>query len=99
MVALVETLIGKGLDVRVLDRNVALARLTGANRSYIEEQIPHIAALLCEDVQALARHAEVLVVSNTGEDAQRAIASLRSDQVLVDLTRGMARRLAKTHAA
>jgi GDP-mannose 6-dehydrogenase len=99
MVALVETLIGKGLDVRVLDRNVALARLTGANRSYIEEQIPHIAALLCEDVQALARHAEVLVVSNTGEDAQRAIASLRSDQVLVDLTRGMARRLARTHAA
>src|SRR3989475_12797070 len=39
MVTLVETLIGKGCDVRVLDRNVAIARLVGANRRYIEEEI------------------------------------------------------------
>src|SRR5438876_760587 len=47
MVTLVETLIGKGCDVRILDRNVAVARLRGANRHYIEEEIPHIASLLC----------------------------------------------------
>ena len=55
MVTLVETLIGKGCDVRILDRNVAIARLVGANRRYIEEEIPHIASLMCDDVGGAAR--------------------------------------------
>ena len=61
MVTLVETLIGKGCDVRILDRSVSIARLVGANRRYIEEEIPHIASLMCDDVEALLAHAEVLV--------------------------------------
>jgi GDP-mannose 6-dehydrogenase len=40
MVGLVETLIEKGCDVRILDRNVATARLMTANRRYFEEEIP-----------------------------------------------------------
>jgi len=42
MVALVEALIGKGCDVRILDPSVSLAQLVGPNRRYIEEEIPHI---------------------------------------------------------
>ena len=49
MVTLVETLIGKGCDVRILDQSVAIARLVGANRRYIEEEIPHISALMCDE--------------------------------------------------
>jgi len=59
MVALVEALIGKGCEVRILDKNVAIARLTGANRRYIEEEIPHIAAVMCEDVAGLVDHAVI----------------------------------------
>src|SRR5207247_7937392 len=40
MVTLVETLIGKGCAVRIFDRNVRLAALVGANRAYIEKEIP-----------------------------------------------------------
>src|SRR5262249_55764444 len=61
MVTLVEALIGKGCDVRILDRNVSIARLVGANRRFIEEEIPHIASLMCESVDALLAHAEILV--------------------------------------
>ena len=66
MVTLVETLIGKGCDVRILDQSVAIARLVGANRRFIEEEIPHISALMCDDVEALIAHAEVLVVGRRG---------------------------------
>jgi GDP-mannose 6-dehydrogenase len=94
MVALVEALIGKGCDVRILDRGVAVARLTGANRRHIEEEIPHVAALMCDDTAALLQHAEVLVVGNSGEDAARALAAARPDHVVIDLTRGAVRETA-----
>jgi len=91
MVTLVETLIGKGCEVRILDQSVAVARLVGANRRFIEEEIPHIAALMCDDVEALIAHAEVLVVGATGEAAARVLEGARPDQVVIDLTRGAAR--------
>jgi GDP-mannose 6-dehydrogenase len=89
IVALVEALIGKGCDVRILDRNVAMARLVGANRRYIETEIPHIASLLCEDLDALVRHAEVLVIGAVGEDAVRALADAPADTSVLDLTRSL----------
>jgi GDP-mannose 6-dehydrogenase len=92
LVTLVETLIGKGYDVRVLDRSVALANLVGANRSFLYEKIPHIARLLCRSVEALVAHAEVLVIGHRGEDAARALAAVGPHQIVVDLTRDIAAR-------
>jgi GDP-mannose 6-dehydrogenase len=88
MVLLVETLIGKGCDVRILDRSVSIARLGGANRRYIEEEIPHIASLMCETTDVLLAHAEVLVVAHADEQARGALAAARPDQLVIDLGRG-----------
>ena len=98
MVALIEALIGKGCDVRVLDPNVAIARLRGANRRYIEEEIPHIASLICDNVEALLAHADVLVVGNVSDEGERALAAAGPHHVVVDLTRGAARLAASSHA-
>jgi GDP-mannose 6-dehydrogenase len=92
MVGLVETLIGKGCDVRILDRNVATARLVGANRRYIEQEIPHIASLMCASAEALLAHAEVIVIGNACEDATEVLAAARPEHVTIDLTRGHATR-------
>ena len=64
--------------MRVLDRNVAVARLVGANRSYIEEQIPHIASLLCDAPETLLAHADALVIGSAGADAERVLAGARA---------------------
>src|SRR5437870_10698962 len=96
-VALVEALIGKGCEVKVLDRNVSLARLIGANRRYIEEEIPHIASLMCEDLKTLLDHADVLVIGNTGEEAALAVAAARPHHIVIDLTRGAAQPLGQSH--
>ncbi|HEY1992726.1 MAG TPA: nucleotide sugar dehydrogenase [Gammaproteobacteria bacterium] len=92
MVTLVETLIGKGLDVKILDHNVSVARLTGANRRYIEEEIPHVSSLMCSEAADLINHAEVIVVGNPGEETDLALAAASSDVGIIDLTRGIARR-------
>lgn len=91
MVTLVETLIGKGCAVRILDPNVVVARLRGANRQYIETEIPHIASLLCDTVPCLVDHAEVIVIGATCTESAQVLAAARPDQAIVDLTRGAIR--------
>lgn len=88
MVTLVETLIGKGCDVKIYDPNVVMARLKGANRAYIEQEIPHVSSLLCDTPECLVDHADVLVFGAAGHDAARVLAAARADQLVVDLTRG-----------
>lgn len=99
MVALVETLIGKGCDVRILDRNVSMARQVGANRRYIEEEIPHIASLMSPSAEALLAHAEVIVIGNACEDATEVLAAAGPEHLTVDLTRGQATRSGSRGAA
>lgn len=87
VVALVEQLIGKGCDLRIFDRNVSMARLVGANRRYIEGEIPHIASLLCGTPEEVVAHADVLVLGGRTPEAAQARAVARPDQVVIDLTR------------
>jgi GDP-mannose 6-dehydrogenase len=95
MVTLVEALIGKGCDVRIYDPTVVLASLKGANRRFIETEIPHIASLLSDDVDSLISHAEVLVFGSTGREAERVLAASTDAHTIVDLTHGALAR----HAA
>jgi len=87
MVTLVETLIGKGCDIRILDRNVAISRLMGANRRYIENEIPHIASLMCETPNDLLEHADVIIVGNKSDESKQVLAAVRPDQIVFDLTK------------
>jgi GDP-mannose 6-dehydrogenase len=87
MVTLVETLIGKGIKVSIYDRDVSLARLFGANKEYIEREIPHISQLMRESVGEVLDDAEVLVVGNKSEEFRQVGSELRGDQVLIDLVR------------
>ena len=92
MVTLVETLIGKGCRVRILDRSVSIARLIGANRRYIEEEIPHIASLMCDGPEELLGHAEAIVIGGAGEEANAVLRDIAPGQTVIDLTRGAVRR-------
>jgi GDP-mannose 6-dehydrogenase len=87
MVELIERLIGKGYDVRVFDRNVSIAGLYGANRTYIENEIPHIATLMADSVQGLVADAEVLVVGHSDPEFVEAVKEAGADTVIIDLVR------------
>lgn len=87
MVELIERLIGKGYDVRVYDRNVSLANLHGANRAYIEKEIPHIASLMAETIEAVMSSSDVVVIGNADPGFARAVEQARPDQNVIDLVR------------
>ena len=85
MVTLVERLIGKGLKLAIYDREVELARLFGANKEFIENEIPHISSLMRGELQEVIETAEVIVIGK--QDAEfRAIAGA-SGRCVIDLVR------------
>jgi len=87
IVILAEQLLGKGLSLCIYDKNVSLAKLVGANKEYIETQIPHLSSLLCETVDEVIDGSEVIVVGNQSPEFVEALARTRRDQIVVDLVR------------
>lgn len=87
MVEVVERLLGKGYEVCVFDRNVSLATLTGANRQYLMNHIPHISRLLVETADQLVARAEVVVIGQDDPLHRQALHRLQGRQVVVDLVR------------
>ncbi|MDF3936707.1 GDP-mannose 6-dehydrogenase, partial [Pseudomonas citronellolis] len=64
LVELAEMLIGKGYELKIFDRNVEYARVHGANKEYIESRIPHVSSLLVNDLDAVVRDSDLLVLGN-----------------------------------
>ena len=87
MVDVIEHLIGKGFDLRLYDRNVHLAALTGANRDYILNHIPHISRLMVDSVQEVTDFAETIVIGNSAKEFRSVPDALRPGQVVVDFVR------------
>jgi GDP-mannose 6-dehydrogenase len=87
MVTLAEMLIGKGLCLRIYDKNVSLARLVGANKQYIEQQIAHLSSLMVSSIDELLDQCDVIVVGNQSPEFVEALSRVRADQIVIDLVR------------
>lgn len=87
LVEVIEALLGKGFDLRLYDRNVNLAALTGANRDYILNHIPHISKLMVSEMNEVLEFAEVIVIGNGAREFAGVLEHLRPGQVVVDLVR------------
>jgi len=87
LVTLAEALLGKGVKLRIYDKNVLLSRLVGANKEYIESRIPHLLSLLCGTIDEVLSHAEVIIVGNNAPEFVEALHRTRPDQIIIDLVR------------
>jgi GDP-mannose 6-dehydrogenase len=83
-VALAEMLIGKGVDIRVHDPVVNMARLSGANLRYVQAKLPHLQKVLHDDPAEALDGAHVAIVSSA--DARVVDAVIAADTpVVIDL--------------
>jgi GDP-mannose 6-dehydrogenase len=83
----IETMLGKGFRVSIYDEFVSIARLIGANKEYIQKEIPHVSSLMHSSAEELVRDSDVVVVSNASEKFREALIATRPDQIVVDLVR------------
>jgi GDP-mannose 6-dehydrogenase len=85
MVALIETLIGKGLKLTIFDDDVSMARLFGANKRYIENEIPHISCLLRSDLSEVIEASEVIIVGKKERKFRALFEQIKSERLIIDL--------------
>ncbi|MEO1037416.1 MAG: nucleotide sugar dehydrogenase [Pseudomonadota bacterium] len=87
LVSLAELLIGKGYELRIHDPAVNLARLIGSNKRFIDETIPHIEALMADELGEVIEHADVLVIGQKHPELSALLATAGPGAPhIVDLT-------------
>jgi GDP-mannose 6-dehydrogenase len=87
IVILAESLLGKGYQLCIYDKSVSIARLVGANKEYINTQIPHLSSLLCDSIDDVLAQSDVVVVGNAAPEFSDALRKTRADQIVLDLVR------------
>lgn len=87
LVEVIEYLLGKGYELKLYDKNVSLAALTGANQDYILNHIPHISKLMASSMEEVLNFAETIVIGNGAAEFRSVPADLKVGQVVVDLVR------------
>lgn len=87
MVTLIERLIGRGFEVTIYDREVQNARLIGANREFVEREIPHIWELMRANIADVLSAADVVVIGNGSPEFRAIEPQLAAGQRVVDLVR------------
>jgi GDP-mannose 6-dehydrogenase len=88
----IETMIGKGFQVGIYDEFVSIASLVGANKEYIQKEIPHVSSLMRSSPEDLVNDSDVVIVSTASGHFQEVLARTnRPNQVVVDLVRIIAK--------
>ena len=87
LVDVIEYLLGKGYELKLYDKNVNLAALTGANQDYILNHIPHISKLMVASMEEVLEFAQTIVIGNGAAEFKTVPASLKPGQSIVDLVR------------
>ncbi|MFH1898229.1 MAG: UDP-glucose/GDP-mannose dehydrogenase family protein [Candidatus Desantisbacteria bacterium] len=87
MVILVEALLGKGCCIKIYDKNVNMAKIFGANKRYIEKEIPHISSLMANSIDEVVEHADVLVIGNKMDEIKEVKGLIKEEKIIVDFVR------------
>jgi len=85
-VAVIESLVGKGCDISIYDKNINLSLLTGTNKEFIESRIPHLSSLMIDDLQKIIHNCDVIIV-NTKEKEFIPYLSNADDKIIIDMVR------------
>lgn len=87
MVVLAERLIGKGYNLTIYDKEVEMSRLVGANKSFIESEIPHLSAVLVTSLDNAITESDTIVVCKSDAQYVEALKNHAANKVVVDLVR------------
>lgn len=84
-VELVEILNGKGFDIKIFDQNINIAKLTGKNKEFIEDKIPHLIDIMTmNELSEEIRKADLIILANKEKIFLDQIGSIQ-DKIFIDM--------------
>lgn len=84
-IALVETLVGRGYQVKIYDETLQISELIGSNRTFLYSEIPHITSLMSDSLEDALDGSEVVVLANDSACFAKLIDKIKPEQTLIDL--------------
>jgi GDP-mannose 6-dehydrogenase len=87
IVRVIGSLVGKGWELKLHDAHIDAAKLVGANRQYLEAEIPYLDRLFRKDPRDVVDGSEVIVIANSHPAYREVPAWMQDGQTLVDLVR------------
>ncbi len=87
-VQLVESMLGKGIGVRIYDANVNPDRMFGANGDFMQARLPHLQGLLTDDPLAAVADVDCALVARADDGVVAALIDT-PPPVLIDLCGGL----------
>jgi len=64
-----------------------MAKLVGANRDFVLNRIPHIAALMVDSIGAVLEHGRTIVIGNKDQEFRTIPERLQDGQCIADFVR------------
>lgn len=86
IVDVVESLLGKGFELRIYDKNVKISELTGTNKDFIMAKIPHLQHFVTDDLDSVCHESDVLVVTNKEKEFAELLVKY-PNKIVVDIVR------------
>jgi GDP-mannose 6-dehydrogenase len=84
-VALIETLLGKGYEIAIYDRNVHLANLTGTNKEYIDTHIPHLSKLMKPQISEVMDASDLIIVNTKEKEFIDVLTNVEIGHPIIDM--------------
>ncbi|MGN6604061.1 MAG: nucleotide sugar dehydrogenase [Ginsengibacter sp.] len=85
-VAIIESLIGKGCNICIFDRNINVSLLTGTNKEFIDSKIPHLSTLMVSSAKEVIDDAQVIII-NTKEKEFFPLLKNAPEKIIIDMVR------------
>jgi GDP-mannose 6-dehydrogenase len=92
MVTLIEMLLGKGREIVIHDRDVSEANVVGANRAYVDKEIPHLWSLMRKTTGEVIAASDTVIIGN-GSKEYRELGNALDGRMVIDLARAVAGRV------
>lgn len=85
MVAVAETLLGRGYELHIYDPQLNLARLIGSNADEIQRRMPHLATLLRLTPAEVLERSDVIVTSQQCAELNELTSAARPSHYVIDV--------------